>query len=460
MGGKLYFAANDGVRGRELWRTDGTQTGTVLVKNIRPDDPGHPRSSGPQHLTVVRGVLYFTADDGVRGRELWKSDGTRSGTVLVKDIATRRSSRPVELTRVGRRLFFTAFQGKHRRELWRSNGTARGTVLVKDISPAALWNILYIDGGPRDLTAVGDRVFFAAISDTEFNLELWRSDGTRRGTVLVKDISREDHPDWISEGPQELTSFDGKLFFSAARWGESDADREPWRSDGSRTGTVLLRDINPGTDSWDYPASSAPSGFTAAGGRLFFSAEQSSSGRELWSTDGTRSGTAMIADIAPTTTTDEDGAVVGASSNPKLITRLGKDVFFSAHDETHGTELWTSDGTSPGTRLVKDVSTEDAADAGPASLTAVGPLLLFSADDGTHGRELWRSDGTSDGTWMVKDVASCESGRDSRPRSLTALGERLYFAADDGIHGTELWVSDGTAEGTRLVKDIRTGSAP
>ncbi len=86
MGEMLFLSASDGVHGRELWKSDGTEAGTVLVKNINPNDSGSYRGSRPRNLTVVGDRLFFTADDGTNGRELWKSDGSRAGTVLVKNI--------------------------------------------------------------------------------------------------------------------------------------------------------------------------------------------------------------------------------------------------------------------------------------------------------------------------------------------------------------------------------------
>src|SRR6185295_10805549 len=82
IGETLYFAANDGTHGLELWKTDGTEAGTLLVKDIRPG----LSSSGPDDFTVVGSVIFFRADDGVHGYELWKTDGTAAGTGLVKDV--------------------------------------------------------------------------------------------------------------------------------------------------------------------------------------------------------------------------------------------------------------------------------------------------------------------------------------------------------------------------------------
>src|SRR5205823_8808173 len=107
VGETLFFSANDGVNGTELWKSDGTAAGTVLVKDIRPGSAG----SSPSYHTVVKGTLYFTANDGVNGVELWKSDGTAAGTVLVKDIrpgssryGSPLSSSPDHLTAVGAQL--------------------------------------------------------------------------------------------------------------------------------------------------------------------------------------------------------------------------------------------------------------------------------------------------------------------------------------------------------------------
>ncbi|MCL6508323.1 MAG: S8 family serine peptidase, partial [Bryobacteraceae bacterium] len=174
VGGTVYFAA-DGGEGEELWKTDGTAAGTVLVKDIRKGAfplGGGPAGSFPRELTELNGRLYFTADNGdsaknANGRELWTSDGTAKGTVMVKDIFPgKSSSKPEQLTKINGRLYFTANDGVHGVELWQSNGTAAGTVLVRDIKPGSAGS------DPTSLVAMNNTLYFSA-DDGVHGRELW-----------------------------------------------------------------------------------------------------------------------------------------------------------------------------------------------------------------------------------------------------------------------------------------------
>jgi len=142
--------------GNELWESDGTEAGTVLVKDINPGSSyGFPAGSSPNNLTAVGGALYFTAADGVSGPRAVEVRRHESGTALVRTFNPgRRGSYPAYLTAVGGKLFFAAGDGVSGRELWKSDGTESGTALVKDINPGSSYGFP-ADSSLRNLTAVG-----------------------------------------------------------------------------------------------------------------------------------------------------------------------------------------------------------------------------------------------------------------------------------------------------------------
>lgn len=170
----------------------------------------------------------------------------------------------------------------------------------------------------------------------------------------------------------------------------------------------------------------------------------------MWKSDGTAPGTVLVRDVF----------AGPGTSNPRLLTDVSGTLFFVADDGVHGAELWKSDGTEAGTVMVKDLATGALASL-PYDISGVSGTVFFTANDSVHGRELWKSDGTEAGTIMVKDI---QAGADSSdPQGQTSLGGVVYFSAFDSPSGRELWRSDGTEAGTVLVADINPGvssSAP
>ncbi|HEV7519122.1 MAG TPA: hypothetical protein VGR07_22760 [Thermoanaerobaculia bacterium] len=348
LGGSLLFTAAVpspvGSNDLELLRNDGAFGGSTLVKQINPyavDGPHHAclgASSSPGPGVLVGGRLLFAADDGVHGRELWTSDGTARGTRLVADINPLRSPTPPEMcsdapdgrtdtglasnpdgfARLGDGAvaLFAADDGAAGRELWRTDGTARGTKRVADLLPGPFGS------APHDLTRLGNLIYFFA-SPTGTGDALYRTDGTAKGTFLVSDLQLNGTPTWA----KSLTVSGGKLFFAA--YNEL-IGAELWTSTGKAgdiNSTRILADLNFG------PASSSPQFLTdigGSGGALLFAADDGLHGLELWRTDGTGKGTLLLGDIHPGP----------AASSPGPFTVVGDRVFFGADDGVHGRELW------------------------------------------------------------------------------------------------------------------------
>ena len=377
---------------------------------------------------------------------------------ILVDLNANGASTPSDFIEVNGVTYFVATNATNGRELWTTDGTTQGTKMLVDVNVGAG------SSDPTSLVNVNGVLYFSA-KDSANGRELWRTDGTVAGTSMVKDLFTGTYPVGYqqvgnSSNPTQLTNVNGKLFFTA-RNGSSGV--EVWSSDGTSAGTAMVKNIYADAGGGATPSSSSPTQLTNYNGSLFFVADDGLNGRELWKSDGTEAGTVMVKNIHEGTyqyTPTGGGSAVTRqnSAHPGLLRVLNGQLYFVANDGTHGAELWKTDGTAAGTSLVKDIRSGTASAFTSSSLMeVVGSLLLFSANDGATGDELWRSDGTAAGTSLLKDLRPGALGDLSYFGAFSVIDNVLYFAGNDGTKGKELWKSDGTAAGTVMLADIWTG---
>ncbi len=256
------------------------------------------------------------------------------------------------------------------------------------------------------------------------------------------DINLNPGPPEADSNPERFVSIGADLWFTAE---DSANGRELWRSDGvaGGTGTLRVTDIHPG------PGDANPRYMTLFQNALYFAATDGVHGEELWRLPLGSSGATpqRVTDIAP-------GA---AGSTPRELTVAGSTLFFVATNATIGAELYAVDAATPGSsRLVKDIQTGPNF-TGPVHLTPFGTQLLFSAYESSRGREPWISDGTTAGTVRLRDVNPRSA--DSSPSDFVVSSGRAWFLATTAANGREVWTTDGTSNGTTLFLDVVPGSA-
>ncbi|MEP2669781.1 MAG: ELWxxDGT repeat protein [Cyclobacteriaceae bacterium] len=483
-GDYLYFVATTTTHGQELWRTDGTEAGTILIKDLVSGPTGYyfvVPGGFPEHpyISPVNGGVIYSATDGESGYEWWFSNGAQNSLELMKDISPGDGKSiyryPANLPIYKDEVYFYADDGEHGVELYKTNGTSEGTILVKDIT------VGNSGSGIIRLMKANNSLYFVA-NDQIHGEELWKSDGTPEGTFLIKDI----RPDNLSSGISRVYEFDDKIVFRA---NSNEFGSELWISDGTTDGTNMVIDLNPGIQSGILSPQVVNDGF------IYFSGTNGTTGYELWKSDGTSNGTLLVKDIngsgnsSPKAITEFNGKLIlsafdgideafwisdGTELGTTKIKSIGsnniffpgsrfnplafsKGIFFVFDDVSTGLEIGTSDGTADGTFILKDIN-EGPEDSSPADLIEIGDYVFFSADDGIHGRELWKTDGTTDGTQMVKDIVPGSGGSIYYDLTMAHWNDRLVFVADDGVNGLQLWESDGTADGTKRLLEIEGGA--
>ncbi len=401
LDGTLMFNADDGEHGKELWKSDGTSEGTQIVKDIYPGNDNNPIFDAPSGLEAIGKRLFFFADDAVHGREPWITDATPEGTHLITDIrvGSEGSAQSFAAARAlpgTSSVLFGADDGIHGFELWRSDGTASGTTLIKDLRPGP-------DGsGVSNLGIVGNQIFFTASSVLN-TPELWVTDGSAEGTTRLafpasNPTAIEGDIFFTSDQPaygslwrvasdrtvSRIGSYDSASILGSAGdhlifLSRNDESQEIGytftmrSSDGTAEGTEVL-----GTFPLVTALASLHDKF------LFYIASKTPPRHELWETDGTAQGTLLIHEFVGT----QVRSIIQASP-------FQDKLYLITTDPNLSFEIWKTDATAAGTSPIASFPDVHLPYGSGLQYRLTRPLLgagdhlFFLGEDYYSGDELW-----------------------------------------------------------------------
>ena len=315
--GALYFQGSRSDVGTELWTFDGTnQTLIDLYDNGSPANNG---SSLPQHFVVHDGALYFSAATVTNdGSELTRYTET-GGAVRVANIRTDGGSAPASLASFNGTLYFAANDGVHGNELWCYDGT--NAWMLADIRPGGQ----YDSGNPSGMTVYAGALYFAANDGSTNGVELWRCDGKiveRVANINPNPPGGGGDAFLADSNPGNFFVYANTLLFSAD---DGTNGVELWRYD-TKSGCALAADIRAGQ------FGSQPSGFTPYGNALYFYADDGYSGGELFRLQlVTNSGASLTATngLFEWTPTEPNRYVAGVRAQDNGVPALDETAWFT-----------------------------------------------------------------------------------------------------------------------------------
>lgn len=420
-GNKLFFSAYDPLNGRELWCTDGTASGTHMVKDIYPGTDGGLNYDYFELTSYdLNGVIYFRGDDGIFGSELWRSDGTSAGTYMVQDITSGSFGSGVGyFASVGNILYFTANVGT---QLWRSNGTTAGTYAIKSFSIIT------------NLAAFNGNLYFAA-DDANSGQELWKSDGTTVGTHLLKDLNGV----FGASLPCNFRATSNALYFMA----NTNEGWELWKTTGTNASTVLVKDINPG-GSGSVMSVYSDVNTTNIDSIIYFGATDGVNGFQLWKSNGTDAGTVRLTNLANGIDTYSTFPVVDGSI---MVNNYALNHWWRYDPVTDS----SSETNYPSYPYFNSYSRTNK---------FIGNLLVYGERDTVFGCEMWQSDGTLNGNRKIQEMFLTDNWNTYNMQGFNsvfgAIGSNLLFTLARNPYNTEipLYVYDSTNPQTCFAPSI------
>jgi ELWxxDGT repeat protein len=394
-----------------LFATGHISRGQAMLKDLSVGSA----SSAPEKFVQANGSMYFVTTGANYVHRVWKSDGTANGTVILKDsIITTNVGNVVIPIIMNDTLYYVVNpngspSGVNRASLWKSDGTTAGTVLIDSLvtnSPLSSGGAGYAQ--PRNYIAVGNKLFFQMGKGD--GLELWVTDGTTGGVHQVIDLAPGSSGSAVLSGAFDapMGAYNGKVYFQGTTSGFS-GDNELYVSDGTAAGTMLVKDINPGSSNGN---GSQPSNWIVYNNELYFYANGGTGATGIWKTDGTSAGTVFIA--------------AGSFTHPVIFKN---EIYFE-----NGNSIWKTDGTAAGTVLAINNCTSIRGANSDYLIAAYYTSISVSPYIAWHYS---RTDGTT------ADTISTNAGYGA---SFVVLNNKMYNYGVSATNG--LWSSDGTETGS------------
>lgn len=376
----------------QIWRSDGTASGTSLVFTMPQTSISNANAwtsdvGAKRNLSITGNLMFFTGYDPANGTELWMTDGTAAGTHIVKDIKPGTgNSAPLAFCKIGTEVFFSCHQNGLERKLWKTDGTEAGTVQVPVAEP------FFISDNAVGI-ANNKMIFFA--HNTVDGYEPYVSDGTAAGTFMLKDI-RSGGNSSPSQTQNLHLSFNSRHCFFVAFNGTANA---LWRTDGTGSGTIQL---TPDAQAVSSGVSGGSYTDIDESGMWMLDYNGGGSSERLFRSDGSIAGTYLVAQN------------LSYAQNIKIY----RNALWMAARNTgaiFNVEPWRSGGNAASTNKAYDIANSTASSDPYGYFVKNGKLYFFAATSSPAGLNLYEHTGDftfngsqAGGRW--RDSANWNSG--------------------------------------------------
>lgn len=506
LSNKIIFRGTTSALGAEVWVSDGTESGTHLVKDIAAGST----SSDPRIVEMTTKVtqkilnifsngpyIYFYAESS--NEKLWRTDGTLAGTIVVSDlIPGSGTDNYIPIGYIGSRFYFIGENSSNGAEIYSTDGTTstmhewrtgsistvvnrnvlilndkillscntgtvgvelclfNGTsfVILKDINFGTGSSTPFVNSAYSGIDMVHNGIAYFTATTAATGRELWATDGTEENTVMLYNsngTSNGTYEFYINLDLKNSPYFYFKIL-------DATNGMQLYRSSGTLASVQLIKDLSMSSLVTDTDTNTFKELVFYNNNKFFFAVKTAAEGLEYWVTDGTSQGTQIIKDINPGVA---DAVIDSGYNSTRSFAAIGETVYFSAKGP-EGVELWSTNGDPTQTKLVKDIYVGNQNASNPQLFVDIGEEFIFVASNISVGTEPWISLGTTETTLLLKNIATEDSG--SNPRDFNIVGGKLYFIADTIEAGTEIASTNGAPEFTATSSngsliDLLPGSA-